>query len=98
MILVGWILAGLSIFLIAYLLDWTNNTMSWYANPWIVLGLYVAPAVGISSCLLFVINHEVRLIFARLNPSVVFKKIFYGNMIIYSFTDSLQTQTIFKII
>ncbi|XP_018573441.1 endoplasmic reticulum metallopeptidase 1 [Anoplophora glabripennis] len=57
-ILGSWVIAGAAVLSIAYLLDLANSTMSWYANPWIVLGLYVVPAVGFSGCLLFLINHE----------------------------------------
>lgn len=55
-ILIGWILAGVFVALIAFILDSVSFTMSWYANPWIIFGLYSFPTVGITSLSLVVFN------------------------------------------
>ncbi|KAJ8924322.1 hypothetical protein NQ315_007115 [Exocentrus adspersus] len=57
-VLGSWVIGGVLVFLIAFSIDSANKTMSWYANPWIIFGLYVVPSLGLSSILLFAINHE----------------------------------------
>ncbi|CAH1955287.1 unnamed protein product [Acanthoscelides obtectus] len=41
----GWILATIVVFLTALLLDKSGRAMTWYANPWLIFGLYVVPSV-----------------------------------------------------
>lgn len=55
-ILSGWVLSGCFIAIIATLLDCFNSTMSWYKNPWIVLGLYCVPVVLSSSFMITLFN------------------------------------------
>ncbi|KAJ8936603.1 hypothetical protein NQ314_012218 [Rhamnusium bicolor] len=57
-ILGSWVVAGISVFVISFLLDIANSTMSWYANPWVIFGLYAAPTIALSGFLLFFVNHE----------------------------------------
>ncbi|CAH1155482.1 unnamed protein product [Phaedon cochleariae] len=56
-ILGGWILSGVSLVSVAYLLDFLRP-MSWFANPWLIVGLYVVPTIATSSCLLLRLNFE----------------------------------------
>lgn len=55
-ILSGWILAGIFVSLISLLFDLVNFTMSWYANPWIIFGLYCFPTVAITALSFIVLN------------------------------------------
>ncbi|KAJ8963361.1 hypothetical protein NQ318_018833 [Aromia moschata] len=57
-ILGSWLTAGFTVCAIAYFLDLTSCTMSWYANPWMIFGLYMLPTVALSGCFLFLINHD----------------------------------------
>ncbi|KAJ3638374.1 hypothetical protein MTP99_001746 [Tenebrio molitor] len=54
----GWIAAAVFVVLISLLTDKIGYSMSWYGNPWLIFGLYVAPTVAFSSALLSFIRHE----------------------------------------
>lgn len=54
----GWIAAAVFAVLISLLTDKIGYSMSWYGNPWLIFGLYVAPTVAFSSALLPFIRHE----------------------------------------
>jgi hypothetical protein len=55
----GWIAAAVFTVLISLLTDKSGYSMSWYGNPWLILGLYVAPTIAFSSAFLPFIRHEV---------------------------------------
>jgi MFS family permease len=57
-ILGGWIAAVVFAVLISLFTDKIGYSMSWYGNPWLIFGLYVAPTVAFSSALLPFIRHE----------------------------------------
>nr|CAH7768334.1 unnamed protein product [Callosobruchus chinensis] len=53
-LLSGWIVASVVMLLTAILLDKSGRAMTWYANPWLIFGLYVTPSVfGLTLPLLF---------------------------------------------
>jgi MFS family permease len=57
-ILGGWIAAVVFAVLISLFTDKIGYSMSWYGNPWLIFGLYLAPTVAFSSALLPFIRHE----------------------------------------
>lgn len=59
-VLGGWIITSISVVTIALILDFFNKTMSWYANPWLIVGLYMLPTVALSGSLLVFISHKVN--------------------------------------
>lgn len=65
-VLGGWIISAIIVAVIGFVLDLTNKTMSWYANPWLLVGIYMLPVVGLSGMLLNFISHEVITVF-RMN-------------------------------
>ncbi|KAF7287971.1 hypothetical protein GWI33_000031 [Rhynchophorus ferrugineus] len=57
-ILGSWLLCVIFVFSLGMVLDLLGKSMSWYANPWLLYGLYVIPTVAISGSLLFLTNHQ----------------------------------------
>lgn len=57
-ILASWIIAAIFVLILAVALDLLGKTMSWYANPWIIFGLYVVPTFALSGCLLYFTSHK----------------------------------------
>ncbi|KAF2884576.1 hypothetical protein ILUMI_21615, partial [Ignelater luminosus] len=55
-ILIGWILAAACVVIIGIILDAVKFSMSWYANPWLTLGLYVAPTIMCTTGFTIVLN------------------------------------------
>lgn len=68
-ILIGWILAAVCVLLIGVILDAVKFSMSWFANPWVIFGLYVAPTLVCSSGLIIILN--------KFNPFKVCQKEFF---------------------
>lgn len=54
----SWVICILFVFITGVALDLLGKSMSWYANPWLVCGLYAVPVIGLSGILLFLTNHE----------------------------------------
>ncbi|CAH0551529.1 unnamed protein product [Brassicogethes aeneus] len=57
-ILLGWALSFIFGVTLAYILDKLNYSMTWFSNPWLLIGLYSTPTVFISCLPLFFIEHE----------------------------------------
>ncbi|XP_025830299.1 endoplasmic reticulum metallopeptidase 1-like isoform X2 [Agrilus planipennis] len=55
-IIVGWLLAIGFTVILGILLDYLGYTMSWYRNPWIILGLYVVPIWGLCCGVIIIAN------------------------------------------
>jgi hypothetical protein len=54
----GWIIAAIFVVSIAIFLNAVEYDMSWYSNPWILFGLYVAPIIGLSSAILTCVKYK----------------------------------------
>lgn len=53
-------MSAIGIAIIASILDVSNKTMSWYGNPWMIVGLYVLPTVALSGMLLHLVKNQVN--------------------------------------
>lgn len=51
-VLGGWLVAAAAVAIIALFVDQIGFSMSWYSSPWLIFGLYVIPAVGVSASVL----------------------------------------------
>lgn len=62
----GWLAAAASVATIALFVDIIGYSMSWYSSPWLIFGLYVAPAVVVSICPLpFVVQKVYYFIYCK---------------------------------
>ncbi|KAK9891008.1 hypothetical protein WA026_013341 [Henosepilachna vigintioctopunctata] len=50
--LFGWLLALITVIFLAFFFDVASYSMTWYGNPWIVLGIYVLPTLLTSTPML----------------------------------------------
>lgn len=69
----GWILAFIFVIVIAFIIDGVNFTMSWYGNPWMILGLYSIPTIANTSLGYIVLNR----FFSQVSILVLIKQEFY---------------------
>ncbi|KAF5270862.1 hypothetical protein FQA39_LY08307 [Lamprigera yunnana] len=58
--LLSWIAAIIFISIIAYGLDLLKSSLSWYANNWMLLGLFAAPALACCCCFILRWNYNNR--------------------------------------
>lgn len=68
-ILSGWVVAGIITVIMALIIDALKFSMSWYNNPWIILGLYAIPTFNCCCGSIVLFNKLFEKVFKRLGRS-----------------------------